>query len=156
MAVGVVAVMVAAAVALLRAIVIGRASRKWPSVQGRVEALEVVTRQRSPGTDTYRPVITYRYTVRGREYVGRRIRMSNWLAMGMEHWTQAEARGVLDGYYPGAPATVYFDPESPRHSLLRPGVPRPLYFAAVLLVVLGTAVTAALWIAFFGQGVLAT
>jgi hypothetical protein len=154
-AVGTLVTLLAAAIVAVRTVVIGRASRRWPTVQGRVVSLEVLNIQRrNHGGNSYRPTIKYLYTVHGREYEGRRIRVSNALTMGTETWMQHEARAVLDGYYPGSVAVVYFNPDRPGYSLLQPGVSRLQYLAAAMLVTCGPIIAIAFWFAFFGQGVL--
>ena len=119
-----------AAIAEVRLIHRGRSSYRWPTAKGKVIDLEVVGIQRGKtGSSSFRPTIRYRYQVSGREYQGDRIRVTfaPVVRVSDEAATLHEASSVLDGYYPGAPVAVYYDPRDPKYSLLRPGVSSTLY-----------------------------
>ena len=108
------------ALVMLRTLALGHSSRNWPTVQGQVERLEVVTIEggRHGGT-TFKPMIVYRYRVGARAYEGRRIRATTF---GGSFADQAAARAMLDDYHPGSTVTVHYHPRRPGNSLLRPGV----------------------------------
>ena len=135
-----------AALVMLRTLALGHASRNWPTVQGQVERLEVVSNQVDGGT-TYKPRIIYRYRVGAREYQGRRIRATTF---GGGFSDQAAARAMLDGYYPGSAVTVHYHPRRPGNSLLRPGVTSMQWTVGALLVATTLALAACFVVVFSG------
>ncbi len=144
--------MLAATGVVWRAIFLGRASRSWPSVEGRVVDLEIKSIQRGrQGVGSYRPTVRYAYTVGDREYRGRRIRFTPRLMLDTQSFTQAAAAAELDGYFPGAAVRVYFDPRQPTRSVLRPGASRAQYFVGVACGLGAVLVAAALWLVFASQ-----
>ncbi|RMG15009.1 MAG: DUF3592 domain-containing protein [Deltaproteobacteria bacterium] len=96
----------------------GLAARAWPQAEG-VVLESGVRRHGSAGTrggTTYEPWVRYRYTAGGRSWTGTRI----WrVGQGS---TLAWARGVAAEYPAGRRVRVYYDPEDPSASLLRPGL----------------------------------
>ncbi|HYC35880.1 MAG TPA: DUF3592 domain-containing protein [Usitatibacter sp.] len=127
-----------------RTILAGRASRRWPTVQGRIESLEVKSIQRGHhGMGTYKPTLVYTYRVQGRDYRGSRIRVSDFLTIGVQSRRQSQAAVELDGFFPGSPVTVHFDPLNPSRAVLRPGVSSSQYLMgfgfAILLPLLAAA-----------------
>ncbi len=133
----VVILLLAASLQALRLILRGRSSLRWPTAKGKVIALEVVgIQRRNVGRASFRPTIRYSYRVNGRDYEGDRIGLA-FVPLTMhshEAFTLQEASQVLDGYYPGALVEVYYDPEDPAYSLLRPGAPSRLRLAGFAVV----------------------
>lgn len=96
-------------------------SESWSSTQGTVLFAEVEKqtryRRNSKGVRTtrtvYVPRIRYRYTVDGQEYTGSTI----------GHDTSEVRDAIETGQYvPGAPITVYYNPEDPSEAVLAPGL----------------------------------
>jgi hypothetical protein len=80
---------------------------------------------------TYRPVVTYRYAVAGRTYIGKRVTPLNESRSG--RW----AYDVIGRYAVGTTETAYYDPARPSESfLLRRSSPAPYVFVALPLLAL--------------------
>ena len=97
-------------------------ARTWPTVQGVVLFSEV---REVRGDDiTYRPVVRYRYTYRGKTYTSDRIWVGGSLS-GSSYW----ARKVVSRYTPGSSVPVRVRPGDPAFSVLEAGfVPTALFF----------------------------
>ena len=107
-------------------------SRKWPTTPGSIRSSTILSRlaptlpqadedeeqaaARPPQT-LYRPEVTYTYTVEGKTYTGTKLGGDTVEVSSERHAREHAAR-----YVPGAPVTVYYDPENPSHALLEPGV----------------------------------
>jgi hypothetical protein len=143
----IVLLLLAAAILVIRLVVIGRMSLRWPTAQGQVVSLLITTIGGGPHrTTTFRPSIRYRYRVEDKDYEGSRIALQIG-AMGIradDALSQAGAAKVLEGYFPGGAVAVRYNPACPGYSLLKPGASPGLYvasgaltFGAVALVVMG-------------------
>jgi hypothetical protein len=97
-----------------------KASASWPSTLGEVISSEVQEMSDSEGS-SYKPVVVYRYSVKGREYEGQRIRFGN-LSSG-----QAKARAIRDRYPFGSNQAVRYNPEKPEEATLETTGPGPTY-----------------------------
>lgn len=105
----------------------GRASRKWPGVEGTVLGAEVVAVTRKQGR-AHAPVVRYRYEVNGRSYEGERI------ALGPPRsGSLASAEATLATYLDNEHVMVYYDPENPAKAVLERGVGGGVIFGIVLL-----------------------
>jgi hypothetical protein len=86
-------------------------SRAWPATSGVIEQSELTWRGiRGPRA---RPLVSYRYQVDGKSYVGQRVNFS----FARIYYTP-EAQAVLDRYLARAQVSVYYDPEHPAESTL--------------------------------------
>ncbi len=112
----------------------GQASRrrKWPTTPGSIRSSTTVARiapalpqhgedeedaaARPPQT-LHRPEVTYTYTVDGKTYTGTALGLDT-----VEVSNERMAREHAARYVPGAPVTVYYDPENPSRALLEPGI----------------------------------
>ena len=112
-------------------VVMCRLATSWPSVRGEV----VVKGVAQDGTyeARYESLLTYRYRVADRLYVGSRRHLGPpvvWRSAG-------EAEAALQGYRKGGVVLVHYDPRNPRESVLDPrdlsGVTMPLFWALVLV-----------------------
>jgi hypothetical protein len=98
-----------------------RAAQAWPSVTGVVLSAQVETQtswDSTSGADStsFHPSITYEYEVNGQRYRGDRLRASDgFYSMGM---LPGSAQAAVDRYRPGAPVTVYYNPQNPHESVL--------------------------------------
>lgn len=124
-------------------------SRAWPTVQGTLVSSTTASREapplpsrdgdaaasRPPRT-LYRPEVAYTYTVGGRSYTGTQLGLDE-VEVSSERHAQAHAAR----YVPGAPVTVFHDPEDPSRAVLEPGVGAASWaipaVGAVFLVVTG-------------------
>lgn len=92
------------------------------------------------GNDDYSPHATFEYTYRGETYTS-----SDMYPGGVSHEfeTKEDARAQLDGYEPGATATVYVPTNSPGDGFLaHESSNKPLYISALGgILVLGTIVS---------------
>lgn len=96
------------------------ASLEWPTCEG--EMLESRTQisswrfMRREDEQTSIPIVAYSYEVKGTRLVGRRIRLHD------DRSNQKQFIDELLKPYPmGGKVTVYYDPEAPANSCLRPG-----------------------------------
>ncbi|MES2297605.1 MAG: DUF3592 domain-containing protein [Pseudomonadota bacterium] len=118
-----------------RMFMLGYDSREWPSVDGTVESIQMIT-DKSDDSPAYSAFVTYRFKVGRREYVSHRIRALNWLGN-----TPAAARRDMDAYPPGARVTVWYRPGKPDDAVLEPGLglAEMVFLPAYVLVCLAVA-----------------
>lgn len=110
-----------------RQVVQGLRSRSWPTAPGVVVTSGVEEVKLAEHGTRYEPEVTYRYTVDGRTYTGRRWRFGATAAFNR---TQA---GRLVARYPvGEAIAVRYDPFRPATSVLEPGVGDKAVFAIAL------------------------
>lgn len=100
-----------------------KASKSWPSVQGRVMESSLVSYKSTSGsgskkrkTTMYKPQITYQYTVDGNKLTGNKVSMGDYGSSSTSH-----AKKVMKKYPVGATVKVFYDPEVPVDSVLEPG-----------------------------------
>lgn len=109
----------------------GLATRRWPKTQGTVLESKVrhgstrsstgvghsLGRRHGHGSSgthaTYSFYFLYSYTVKGKEYLGHRIRVG--------HFTP-DPDEMAKRYPKGSIVTVYYDPDHPREAVLEPGI----------------------------------
>ncbi len=114
------------------------AARRFRPVEAYVVASRVARSSSGSGasrTTSYRPEITYRYTVDGREYTSRTYQF-----MGVGQGSQAAATGIVSRYPVGGKVTAYYDPRRPSVAILDPtpvDVTAIYIGAAVVWVVVG-------------------
>jgi hypothetical protein len=108
-----------------------KAAETWPAAAGRVVSSEVKKEEstdRQGGTTTwYNPVVSYAYSVAGRELTGRRIRFGNYRFAGRK-----KAEAALAPYPAGAAATVRYNPANPEECVLETARPGPIYLIMAL------------------------
>ncbi|MCP3137069.1 DUF3592 domain-containing protein [Pyxidicoccus xibeiensis] len=107
-------------------------TRHWPTTQGTIRAARVTSREVpiAPGDSSddddapaprtrplYRPEVEYTYTVGRQTYTGTQLGMDVVEVSSREHAQAHAAR-----YAPGAPVTVFHDPQDPGQALLEPGL----------------------------------
>ena len=105
---------------------IGRAlaAARWPSVEGELTAVRVVSEVGADGTDY--DYVTYRYTVGGLPYQNDRLRFGPMARPGSV-WPRAvtlpsdsSAQAFLERRYrPGERVQVHYNPRNPADSVLR-------------------------------------
>lgn len=88
------------------------ASRSWPTAKG------TITRSFVKEDETYTAKVTYRYSVRGREYSGNDVQAGGLLSWGLLR----DAERVTNKYPVGASVRVRYLPRDPHISLLEPGI----------------------------------
>ncbi len=114
----------------MRTVLQARESGSWPSVPGIIRSSTVASQRGSKGGTTYKPEVTYSYTVDGTEYRG------DLIAYGLKG-SSSSSRSFAQYYdakYPeGATVPVAYDPAHPQTSVLEPGVSK----RAFILVVFG-------------------
>lgn len=109
-------------------------SSHWPKAIGTIVSSTVEEYRDSKGTMMYRPAITYRYSVSGREYVSSRRIFGG--EMGL-NWPGPAGKTIA--IYPaGATVSVHYDPGKPGEAVLQPGQYKiPLFaiaFGALFLI----------------------
>jgi hypothetical protein len=100
------------------------ASAFWPGVPGRSSrparngpfARNETGEQNGTPTHEWLTEVRYRYTVKGVNYVGKRLR-----AFGLNHFDQASALKEIEPFQAGSTVKVYYDPAKPESSVLIPG-----------------------------------
>ncbi len=104
---------------------LARASRRWPSVLGKVISANVIY-QAPINTDmdshyrrgSYRPVIEYAYAVNGKNY------RANHRVFGDEsvaYTISSRAEAIVNNYPQEREVQVYYDPATPGNAVLEPG-----------------------------------
>src|SRR5574343_1945363 len=86
----------------------------WPVVDG--EVISSRLQNSCKNLASYLPVVRYRYRVKDREYVGRRIAFGSHVC-----GSEAYASRVTSAYPEGRIIPVHFDPASPEESTLTAG-----------------------------------
>lgn len=92
------------------------AAERFATTQGTVLSSEVTHHDDSDGT-THGVRITYSYTVAGREFTGDRFRYGKFSSSD-----SAWARQAVHEHTVGSTTKVYYDPNNPTESVLRPGL----------------------------------
>lgn len=102
----------------VRTVLQARESAAWPSAQGIIRTSTVTSQRGSKGGTTYKPEVTYTYTVDGAEYTG------NLIAYGLKGSSASRSFAQhYDSKYPeGSAIPVAYDPARPQTSVLEPGV----------------------------------
>jgi hypothetical protein len=99
-------------------------SRSWPSVEGSIIRSEV-TATKNEESELYAPLVEYRYTVDGKEFSGRCIRIGvEQISMG---WI-GFARRFVERYQPGQRVAVSYNLSHPASAVLEPGVHKQVFF----------------------------
>ncbi len=94
------------------------AANRFRPVEAYVVASRVASSSSGSGTNrttSYRPEITYRYIVDGREYTSRTYHF-----MGIGQGSHAAAAGIVNRYPVGGKVTAYYDPQRPSVAILDP------------------------------------
>ncbi len=94
------------------------AMQTWPSAPGNIVESELRSRRRG-NRRIYYPHIVYQYNVMGQTYTGKRI--SPGPVSG-----SSRARELVAKYSPGAPVTVYYDPQNPSDAALETDLSRTM------------------------------
>lgn len=97
----------------------------WPTTEGVIIAANVEERVNVNASEVeedkldYVAAVQYTYVVNGETLTADNIRTFEDRAFG----TRSDAQTVVDGYRPGDPITVYYNPNNAEQALLQPGVP---------------------------------
>lgn len=94
---------------------LGAASLTWPTAPGTIKSSHVATHD-ADGIEKYVAKVTYDYTVRGKTYVGDRLRFGGYAG------DRPKAQRDVDKYPVGGPVGVRYAPQQPQTSTLEPGV----------------------------------
>lgn len=130
----------------LRRLATAGASVKWPHVKGEIltSKLEEEADDSGEGAPkTFRAAVTYRYTVDGKTFEGDRTDLND-----LSTSDPAPAQSLLQQFPAGATVDVFYDPQNPSQSLLKPGISgaSAIYPAVgLLLVVLGLSMFGIVW-----------
>jgi Protein of unknown function (DUF3592) len=93
-------------------------SRRWPAAAGVMIESRLEKSPSDDGGYTYRPEVSYRFTVEGKELVGRRACFGDRIATG---WSSPSTR-ILRKYPHGAQIKVRYNPRRPEDAVLEPGL----------------------------------
>jgi len=123
------AFMIAGAIAAylgFRNIFLAKASASWPSSQGSIIASSVesyLSGNAGSRNTAYHVNIQYRFAVGGATYTGHRV------AYGATDYNDPkDAYEMANSYRRGQKVSVYYHPENPKESLLKPGVHASAWF----------------------------
>lgn len=111
-------------------LILGQQQRKraeavisWPETAGEVLRSEIREQEMTGGEDEsapttmYEPVVEYRYTVDGQEYISRQYRLgTTGVLVGL-----GQAQKILSRYPSNSTATVHYNPLQPDQAVLEPG-----------------------------------
>jgi hypothetical protein len=128
-------------VAFVRARRLAGASAQWPAIPGTVTNSSVIEEQIEDDSNSdkstirkiprYQLDLRYAYRVGKRDYIGTSATLAWTPIYGLRDQAETEA----SKYRPGAPVTVYYDPDRPRIAVLEPenkqGSAAPLVFGAI-------------------------
>jgi hypothetical protein len=92
-------------------------TRRWVPTPGVVTESSIETRTERDGTNSYAPLVTYRYDFHGHSHFGNAVRL-----VGTSDRNRNHADEVVSAYFPGAHITVYVDGSAPSQSVLQPGI----------------------------------
>jgi hypothetical protein len=111
----------------------GRAM-SWPSVRGEVIGNDVIKECAGPSSNCYKPVITYKYSVKGVTYESDRLYIGR---QAISH--QLRAKRLIEKYPVGSEANVYYDPEDPKSACLERKIDNPRFIRnfGIVLVIFG-------------------
>jgi hypothetical protein len=91
-------------------------SKEWPSVRGTIKS-SYLERRKGGTRAHFRPKIVYEYRVKGRKYVGQRIRFGQDIEVFI-----AADRKITERYPKGASVRISYNPVQPSQAVLEPGV----------------------------------
>jgi len=98
-----------------------RDTLEWPAVPGLILQSSIVEHEGRTGEDTqYSVQIRYRYEVNGTQLTSDRFSLADHSSS-----RRAEMQAITEHFPAGSMAPVYYDPEAPASTLLRPG-PTPI------------------------------
>ena len=108
----------------------GIRSRRWPRVTGRITSARavIVAVPAYRGLSALTPDIRYVYGVNGRTYEGNTVTYGSF--------SRPLTEDMLSDFPTGATVNVSYDPSTPSHAVLRPGVDS----AEIILAAIGLAV----------------
>lgn len=94
-----------------------QASQAWPTAPGAIVSSSIQEHQQYDADDqststSYEPVIQYRYTIMGQEYLGSRV------AFGASSFGRSQAEAIVNRYRPNQAVSVHYDPQEPSESVL--------------------------------------
>lgn len=93
-------------------------SRRWPRVTGTVIVSDLQRSKDSDGGYSYRPEVSYRYSVHGEEFIASRTRFGDRLELNFS----APAARIVRRYPVGAVVLVCYNPDDPADAVLEPGI----------------------------------
>jgi len=108
----------------VREVIRAWSSSRWQSGEAVVTSAAVHERRGSRGRTVYEPTIEYRYTFRGVEHIGHRIRFGDVATRD-----RSEADSVAERFAAGTVWSVNLCERRPEMAVLHPGVGGHLWFA---------------------------
>lgn len=109
----------------------------WVPAPATVVSTDITTVRSNDGA-TYRPVVTYQYTVNGAQYTSQRL--APLTTSASRRWAQS----VIDRYPNGASVTAWYDPKHPANAIIdRHFSYIPLIMIGVMLLIVLSVVRAA-------------
>lgn len=119
----------------VRNLLIGNASKSWPTVPGKVisstvdsrQSSESISKNRSREVKVYYAEVLYEYTVNGK------TRSSNDIAYGGYSLSKdpSQASEIVNKYPGGSQVVVYYSPSHPATAVLEPGIGENSYILPI-------------------------
>lgn len=88
--------------------------RNWPVASGVILNAEVIRISRSGSSPSFKPSVSYKYQVNGKEFTGKRV--SN---VSRTYGNSADAEAVIADYTQSRQVSVYYNPQNPQDSVLK-------------------------------------
>lgn len=120
----------------LRLLTLAHASHMWPTVTGTITSSKAVYRVMGEGAAWFGQ-LRYKYLVKGKEFVGRRVDYFNFLTTTL--------RRILARYPVGKNVVVYYHPHKPAIAVLEPGIRFPHFIWTALLIGLTLVIGVGAW-----------
>jgi hypothetical protein len=102
----------------------GYRSRSWPHTDGAILSTKIIERPRTSrfGDGSWHiPIIRYDYQIESTHYTNSRVAFASYRP-NHGYGSQAEAQAIVDHYPAGKHVSVFYEPASPGHSVLQPGI----------------------------------
>lgn len=96
---------------------------RWPRARATIEKSWVSSYLDGEGDRMYKPSVTYRYRVHGRELTARRIRIGGTVRLS---WS-GPAEKLVQRYPEGAEVSIAYNPTDPQDAVLEPGCTRTVW-----------------------------
>lgn len=105
-----------------KGLIVGYESTKWPTCQGEIIYSSVRKIKSARYGTSYKPDITYKYSVNNKSFTGNRIRTLS------PNYKSAESAQEKTNLYPvGSKIAIYYHPQAPDKSLLIVGIHQGSY-----------------------------
>lgn len=88
--------------------------RNWPTIVGTVQDTQIADFSRSSSTPSFKPIVTYQYSVNGKDYSNNRLTV-----ISKTYGTLIEAEAIVAKYPVQQKVVVLYNPQNPQDSILK-------------------------------------